>query len=369
VYVASIEKTPAGTYRARWRDAGGVQRAKAFPKKADARAFLDSIAGNQPAAHVTAEAGKITVSEWADLWLDGARNLGQGGQDTYRRDLDRYILPTLGDHQIRHVTPELIDSLLTEQAKHLASSTVHRHYRTLNRMFAVAVERRRLVANPCGPVQPPRVELHEMRFLDVDQVDALAAAISDRYRAWVLVAAWGGPRWSECVGLRRSSVDGARVSIVEQLKRRADGEWHRDRPKTKAGRRVVTLPAFVADELAAHLDTFAGPGPDGLVFPNRAGNPTIASSFTQATFKPALKRAGLDTAVRIHDLRHTAVALAIKAGAHPKAIQARMGHASIMVTLDRYGHLFPDTDEQIAAALDGLRTSSGVARPPGDARG
>ena len=55
---------------------------------------------------------------------------------------------------------------------------------------------------------------------------------------------------------------------------------------------------------------------------------------------------------RFHDLRHTSVALAIAAGAHPKAIQSRMGHSSINVTLDRYGHLFPELDEAIAEAFD-----------------
>ena len=55
---------------------------------------------------------------------------------------------------------------------------------------------------------------------------------------------------------------------------------------------------------------------------------------------------------RFHDLRHTSVALAIAAGAHPKAIQVRMGHSSINVTLDRYGHLFPELDEAIATAFD-----------------
>ena len=81
----------------------------------------------------------------------------------------------------------------------------------------------------------------------------------------------------------------------------------------------------------------------------------IGSSFTGQIFKPALRKAGIDDKARIHDLRHTAVALAIAAGAHPKAIQTRMGHASISVTLDRYGHLFPEIDERIAEGLNRLR--------------
>lgn len=99
-----------------------------------------------------------------------------------------------------------------------------------------------------------------------------------------------------------------------------------------------------------HLERFAQPGNDGLVFPNAAGKPISASSFQTAYFTKARQAAGVSC--RFHDLRHTSVALAIAAGAHPKAIQARMGHTSINVTLDRYGHLFPELDEAIAEAFD-----------------
>ncbi|HYH48208.1 MAG TPA: tyrosine-type recombinase/integrase [Acidimicrobiia bacterium] len=73
---------------------------------------------------------------------------------------------------------------------------------------------------------------------------------------------------------------------------------------------------------------------------------------TPPTGKPAKRAAGIDS-LRWHDLRHTAVALAIAQGAHPKAIQARLGHSSVQVTLDRYGHLFPGLDAAIADGLEG----------------
>jgi integrase len=117
---------------------------------------------------------------------------------------------------------------------------------------------------------------------------------------------------------------------------------------------LVSLPqrsqgAPTAAILAEHVDRFTVPGLDSLVFPNRAGNSLISSSFWQHHFKSALDAVGLSC--RFHDLRHTSVALAIAEGAHPKAIQVRMGHSSINVTLDRYGHLFPELDEAIAAGF------------------
>lgn len=86
------------------------------------------------------------------------------------------------------------------------------------------------------------------------------------------------------------------------------------------------------------------------MFPNGAGNPVSASSFLSNHLTRAQAAAGVSCC--FHDLRHTSVALAIAAGAHPKAIQSRMGHSSINVTLDRYGHLFPELDEAIAKAFN-----------------
>ena len=356
----SIEQTPHGTWRVRWRDHGGAGRSRTFKRKVDATRFEREVRTDlQRGTYVDVRAGRHTVATWADQWLAGAMNLGAGGRETYRRDLDRYVLPALGHLALRHLTTERIETFLADELDDgLAPSTVHRHYRTVRRLAQVAVERRLLAVNPCDAVTPPKLVAAEMRFLDAAQVDALAAAIAPRYRAWVLVAAWGGLRWSELVGLRRARVDDARVTVAEQLVRRADGQWHRVAPKTATSRRTVVLPAFVADELAAHLDTWSLPGPDGLVFPNQRGAPMVGPSFRGNVWVHALAKAGIGGRVRVHDLRHTAVALMVAAGVHPKAIQARMGHASISVTLDRYGHLFPQIDAEVADALDRLRGGS-----------
>lgn len=90
------------------------------------------------------------------------------------------------------------------------------------------------------------------------------------------------------------------------------------------------------------------------MFTNSRGNPLIGSSFASNIWWPSLARVGIVGRVRIHDLRHTAVALAVAANVHPKAIQVRMGHATIAITLDLYGHRFPQADAETAAALDTL---------------
>jgi integrase len=218
-------------------------------------------------------------------------------------------------------------------------------------MLQVAVDKQKLLVNPCGRVQPPRVPTREMVFLGWPQVVALANAHNERFRTLIYLAVDSGMRWSELIGLRRGRVDlrNRKVRVTDQLIRLNDGAWIRKEPKTSASVRSITVSPFTAGLLAHQLDHFAEPGVDGLVFVNAGGRPIISSSFWNNHFHRAQQRAGVTC--RFHDLRHSSVALAIAEGAHPKATQSRMGHSSINVTLDRYGHVFPELDESIATAF------------------
>jgi integrase len=133
------------------------------------------------------------------------------------------------------------------------------------------------------------------------------------------------------------------------------GVLHIGPPKTRASRRRVGLPWFVVEELAAHL---AGPGdPEAFVFTAPQGGPLRVHGFRARVWRPATRAAGVD-GLRIHDLRHTAVALWIAAGANPKEVSARAGHASVSFTLDRYGHLYPEADTALRDRLDALYGSA-----------
>jgi integrase len=188
------------------------------------------------------------------------------------------------------------------------------------------------------------------------------------YRALVLVAGYGGLRWGELVGLRRRRVDlaGARIHVVEQLAEVA-GKFIVAPPTTAAGQRVVVLPSVAVAALADHLDDYAAPDPDGLVFPSGRGTYLQRSNFSRLVWRPAVQRLGLD-GLRFHDLRHTAATLAAAAGATTKELMERMGHTSSAVAL-RYQHIMADRQGAIAAALDELvREAKNDNRPAGRAR-
>lgn len=360
--MASIEPTkrdrggrPARNthWRARYRDPEGRGRSRTFARKVDAQRFLDESASQMAAGGwVAPEGTKTPFSEWAATYLDSAMDLRPTTASIYRREL-RHAEARFGRAPIGTIQPLAIQEWLRSQLDAgVPASSVHRRYRVLRAVLGVAVDSGLLVRNPCRGVRAPQVPAVEMRFLTAEELDALVLAFGPWYQPVILTAGYLGLRFGEVVGLRRKRVEilRRRVIVAEQLTR-VDNKHVWSEPKTRAGKRSVSVPAFLADVLAEQLAERSQLGPDGLVFPNKAGNPIIGPSFSGNVFKPAVERAGL-APLRFHDLRHTAVALAIAEGAHPKAIQVRMGHASVKVTLDLYGHLFPELDEAIAAGLD-----------------
>jgi len=134
-------------------------------------------------------------------------------------------------------------------------------------------------------------------------------------------------------------------------------------PKSTAGRRTVTLPALVVPALAEHLERWAEPGPDGLVFPGPEGGFLRRSNFRRRVWLPATKAAGLQ-GLRFHDLRHTAATLAVVAGATTMELMARMGHSTLAMAI-RHQHVMEGRDAFIASALDRLIQTGDSQEPDG----
>jgi integrase len=178
------------------------------------------------------------------------------------------------------------------------------------------------------------------------------------HRALVLVLAYGGLRIGEAAALTPARVDIEKRQIhIVQTVSWVKGHLHLHEPKTASGRRKVGLPQFVADELAEHMARY---GSADLVFPAPEGGHLQPTAFRARQFAPAAETARLK-GLRIHDLRHTAVSLWIASGADVKRIAARAGHSTTSFTLDRYGHLLPDAEDDLMDALDVL----GRAAQPG----
>lgn len=348
-----------GRWQARYRGPDGKERARSFDRKLDADRWL----AGQEVARAKGEwsdpvLGRTTVSDWHARWRPNVTDLAPGTAALYDRHL-AHVLEVVGGRRLADLRPSDVQAAIGG-----GSPTQARHRRVvLNRLLDAAVADGYIARNPARLVQRAREVPQEMHFLTAAQVAEAADAIGEHYRPAVLTAAWLGLRWGELAGLGIEHVDllRGRVTVVRQLVE-VDGRYrHFAPPKTKAGTRAVSVPPTlvgVLEEVVARPVVQAS----RLMFPAPAGEPMWRANLG-ATWRRARGRAGLD-GVRWHDLRHTAVALAVAAGAHPLTISRRMGHASITVTLDRYGHLFPDLDETLAESLDAGLASSLAAPSP-----
>lgn len=219
----------------------------------------------------------------------------------------------------------------------------------LKMILRSAKDRGQLVDEAVFRVLPPRRERAEMRFLDWTEVERLACETVEPYGNLVRFACLTGLRQGELFALRDRVIDLAQQSLVVEAGAR---EGQLVPTKTSAGRRQVRLSGEAARLLREQL-LARTPNELGLVFSTPSGVVWRKDNFMARVFRPAVQRSGL-APLRFHDLRHTYAALMVAAGAHPKLLQAQLGHTSINVTLNTYGHLFPDAFADVGPALDRL---------------
>lgn len=129
------------------------------------------------------------------------------------------------------------------------------------------------------------------------------------------------------------------------------GEHVVDTPKSRAGRRTVTLPDFVTGELRRHMTRFTDLGPDALVFPTRSGR--TAYGAAQTAISRAMRDMGLE-GVRVHDLRHTGQTRAAREGATLADLMARLGHSTVNAAM-RYAHAADDHGREVADRMNRQR--------------
>jgi integrase len=214
------------------------------------------------------------------------------------------------------------------EADGVGQATRAKAYRLLARILGAAVEARYIAANPCVIRRAASDGAPEMRIATVDQVVAIASRVPARYRALILVAAFGGLRWGELAGLRRKRVDleRSRVTVAEQHLE-VNGAVSVGPPKSAAGRRTVTLPAVVVEALAEHLARYTARSPEAFVLLSSQGTHLRRSNFNRRVWQPATRAAGVE-GLRVHDLRHTAGTLATAAGGSLREVMDRLGHST-----------------------------------------
>jgi integrase len=345
--VASIDKRPDGTYRARLREyPGGPQRTKSFQRKVDATAWLVKVQHDlATGVYVAARAGLTTVAAYASEWT-GRRQWRPATRDRVDRELRLYILPAFGRRPLSSVRRAHVEEWAA--ALPLAPSTAAAAAQTFAALMAAAVDDERVAKNPCVGARLPKPEDVPVVPLTVEQVRLLAQAAPDHLRAGVVLAAGTGLRQGEAMAVSTDRLNMLKreLRVDRQLWSPVKGRPVFAPPKSARGYRTIALSPLVVDALAAHLGVF-GPGGDGLVF-HRDGAP-ISRHAVGWHMRNASKRAGVDATW--HDLRHHHASVLLSAGVSPALVAERLGH-TLGELLKTYAHVIRSDEDRVRGIVD-----------------
>jgi integrase len=315
---------------------------------------------------------RLTVGAFLTRWLeDSARpSVKPNTYTSYEVIVRRHLVPGLGHHQLKALTPAHVQQFYAARLKAgLSPRGVRYCHALLHRALKLAVKWGLAPRNVTESVDQPQNQRHELATLDqAAALKLLDATAGTTIGAILAVALGSGARRGEILALKWTDLDGRRLSINRTLLDvTADGQPVFGSPKTDRSRRQVTLPAYAVDALAQHRDRQAFEravlkndyADHGLVFAQPTGAP-LTGDMVRHRFAAALALADVPV-VRFHDLRHTSATLSHAAGASLKAVSDRLGHSTITITADLYQHHVRQVDEDVADKLDAMLRPRPVA--------
>jgi integrase len=310
---------------------------------------------------------RMTVRQWLETWLDTIRaEVSPKTHESYAEIVRCYLTPALGFNRLDKLAPSQIqrayNAWTRRDGKPLSPLTYRYIHVILKCSLARAVEQQLLARNPADVFNKrlPKVERQEFATLTVEQSARLLESIRHMHIYWpVLLALTTGMRRGEILALRWKSVelDRGTLRVMESLEQTKAGTRFKA-PKTDRTR-VITLPAFVVDELRrlkrqqaeALLQLGVRRSAETLVCGREDGEPKQPGSLTSEFARLIGKIAGLPR-VRFHDLRHSHATQLLADGVHPKIAQERLGHSTITTTMDLYSYVTETMQADAAARLD-----------------
>lgn len=361
----TVQQRPSGRYFVRFR-LNGVQTTLTFDTDIEAGQFALDVEQrgaqwaweNYQASEE--EAAEMTLSQWAERHFAAMPHVSPATLEGYQRDWRLRWEPHLGDMRLSRITREDVTRALAAQTG--ADKTIANAWGTLATMLKMAVLDRHLDRSPATGVKLGRRTTHETaehRYLTPAEIQQVVDDTSGRYQPLIWTLAGTGMRWGEATALTVADVDltARRMRVNKAWKRDRVKGWYVGPPKTPKANRTITLPAEVVDAVE---ELVRGRGRRELLFTNRNGDPVKHQPFYREHWTKACTKNIAEPRPRIHDLRHSHVAILIAGGVGLPVIQARLGHEKITTTIDTYGHLMPDL--AIAAAETVSRAFASVPR-------
>ena len=316
---------------------------------------------------------QLTLGAWLRQWLEGyaASHLSLKSSESYRHQMECYVIPELGRIRLIDLRPQHIQGYVQKALKEgrklktggLSHRTVQYHYRILSKSLNDAMKMGLIAFNACKGVSPPRPQRSEIPSIGPDELSRLIEAIEpSSFFLYYYTLLLTGLRRSELLALKWRDVDLELSSfyVNHSLHRLDDGTIIVKEPKTPRSRRPVDLPPSLALTLRQHrIDSQAKwvlmgktLTENDYVYHMVNGSPLNPNTVSH-TFGKLMERAGMPD-IRLHDLRHIHATMLLKAGTHPRIVQERLGHSSIATTLDIYSHTVPGLQKAAAERLDTL---------------
>lgn len=297
----------------------------------------------------------MKLSSFVDVYFDDkAPRLKERSIMTKRTLIETKILPYFGDKQMNEITAVDIikwqNALLNQEYKPTYLRMIQNQ---LTALFNHAERFYDLKDNPCKKVDKMgRANAKELNFWTKDEFEVFIQCFTEEeemYRIIFLILFWLGCRVGELLALTSEDIDFEKgtVSISKTYFRRNKTDYI-TAPKTESSNRKITIPQFLQDEIKQFLDRQYELMPEERIFPitDRAIQKKMKQKTEQARLKP----------IRVHDLRHSHIALLIEKGMQPLVIAQRVGHDSVNTTMNIYGHLYPNKQKQVADLLNAEAT-------------
>lgn len=334
--------------------------------KKEAKKYLTAKLREQDLG-VFVEASRETLNFYLDRWLETVARprLREHTFNSYREWLARYVRQPLGERKMGDLKAAHIQAVYSTMLERgLQPRTIRYTHSILTSALKQAARWNIIARNPCELVELPRQKREEMKAFSPEEATRfLKAAREDKHGIVLAFALATGMRVNEYLALQWKDVDLQKgtATIQRVVVWRGGGGWYFSEPKTSKSRRTVPLPASLVARLAAHRREQAehrmklGGEYDNhdLVFATGKGTPIYYRNIATRHFAPVLKRAGLQ-GFRLYDLRHSCATLLLSAGENPKVVSERLGHSSIVLTLDIYSHVLPDMQRAATEKLESL---------------
>jgi integrase len=327
------------------------------------------------------EPSRLTVGEWINTWLFEYKkqSLRPTTFQSYEYLTRVHVKPTIGHIILKDLRSEHLQRLYNEKATQgrsdgkggLSPKTVRHIHCVIHEALEQALKNNLVVRNVSKATTLPRQVKKEMKVLTVDEQCKLLNVLGEeRLRSAFILALASGVREGELLAIRWQDIDLKEgiINIRQSLKRvkvfdenkNTKSELLFQEPKTKAGKRIIPLPASVITELKEHrnrqlqekLKARLIYEDNDLVFCTEIGKPIDTNNLIRK-FKALLKKAGMRD-INFHALRHTYATRLLEANEHPKVVQEILGHSDISMTLNTYSHVMPEIKKAAAQKLDHL---------------